>query len=180
LGDTPGTLSPLGEAVIGAARTKTFLGTRYHRLARRRGKRRALVAIGNSILTIAHRLLSDPDARFSDLGPDWHAAARCSALIELAVGGSQTVGSRDLWPRLDSAADVVVRGGEGELHGIAIAGQGSGLPRVLQTLGRPDVRERIVQSPGLSRDCGRPIDGEGVEHGAKADAVVSHRRHAPP
>jgi transposase len=62
----------LGEAVIGATRTKTFLGARYHRLARRRGKRRALVAVGNSILTIAHRLLSDPAARFSDLGPDWH------------------------------------------------------------------------------------------------------------
>ena len=57
---------------LGAARTKTFLGARYHRLARRRGKRRALVAVGNSILTIAHRLLSDPTARFSDLGPDWH------------------------------------------------------------------------------------------------------------
>jgi transposase len=62
----------LGEAVIGAAKTKTFLGARYHRLARRRGKRRALVAAGNSILTIAHRLLSDPAAQFSDLGPDWH------------------------------------------------------------------------------------------------------------
>jgi hypothetical protein len=62
----------LGEAVIGAAKTKTFLGVRYHRLARRRGKRRALVAVGNSILVIAHRLLSDPAARFSDLGPDWH------------------------------------------------------------------------------------------------------------
>ena len=34
----------LGEAGIGAARTKTFLGSRYHRLARRRGKPRALVA----------------------------------------------------------------------------------------------------------------------------------------
>jgi len=62
----------LGEAVVGAAKTKTFLGARYHRLARRRGKRRALVAVGNSILVIAHRLLSDPDAHFSDLGPYWH------------------------------------------------------------------------------------------------------------
>jgi hypothetical protein len=62
----------LGEAVIGATRTKTFPGARYHRLARRRGKRRALVAVGNSILTIAHRLLSDPATQFSDLGPDWH------------------------------------------------------------------------------------------------------------
>jgi transposase len=62
----------LGEAGIGAARTKTFLGARYHRLARRRGKQRALVAVGNSILVIAWHLLSDPSIRFTDLGPDWH------------------------------------------------------------------------------------------------------------
>ena len=62
----------LGEAAMGAARTKTFLSSRYHRLARRRGKQRALVAVGNSILTIAYHLLSDPTAHFTDLGPDWH------------------------------------------------------------------------------------------------------------
>jgi transposase len=68
----PWIASTLGEAAMGAARTKTFLGSRYHRLARRRGKQRALVAVGNSILTIAYYLLSDPDAHFTDLGPDWH------------------------------------------------------------------------------------------------------------
>ena len=68
----PWLAATLGEAAIGAARTKTFLGSRYHRLARRRGKQRALVAVGNSILTIAYHLLSDPDARFTDLGRDWH------------------------------------------------------------------------------------------------------------
>ena len=68
----PWLASTLGEAAIGAARTKTFLGSRYHRLARRRGKQRALVAVGNSILTIAYHLLSDPEAHFTDLGPDWH------------------------------------------------------------------------------------------------------------
>jgi hypothetical protein len=57
---------------MGAARTKTFLGSRYHRLARRRGKQRAIVATGRSILVIAYQLLSDPDASFADLGPDWH------------------------------------------------------------------------------------------------------------
>ena len=62
----------LGEAAMGAARTKTFLGSRYHRLARRRGKQRALVAVGNSILTIAWHLLSNPEAHFTDLGPNWH------------------------------------------------------------------------------------------------------------
>jgi hypothetical protein len=33
---------------------------------------RALVAVGNSILTIAWHLLSDPGACYTDLGPDWH------------------------------------------------------------------------------------------------------------
>jgi transposase len=62
----------LGEAVLGAARTKTFLGSRYHRLARKRGKQRAIVATGRSILVIAYQLLCDPDASFADPGPDWH------------------------------------------------------------------------------------------------------------
>ena len=41
-------------------------------MARRRGKQRAIVATGRSILVIACQLLSDPGARFADLGPDWH------------------------------------------------------------------------------------------------------------
>ena len=59
-------------SVLDAARTKTFLGSRYPRLARKRGKQRAIVATGRSIPVIAYQLLSDPDARFADLGPDWH------------------------------------------------------------------------------------------------------------
>jgi len=54
------------------AGSETFLGARYHRIARRRGKQRAVVAPGNSILVIAWHLLPDPDAQFTDLGPDWH------------------------------------------------------------------------------------------------------------
>lgn len=69
---SPWLAGTLGEAVTSAARTKTFLGSRYHRLARRRGKQRALVAVGNSVLVIAWHLLSDPHAGFTDLGPDWH------------------------------------------------------------------------------------------------------------
>jgi transposase len=64
----------LGEAAIGAARTDTFLGERYRRIARRRGKNRALVAIGRSILVIVWALLSDDEARFVDLGPDHYAS----------------------------------------------------------------------------------------------------------
>ena len=42
----------LGEIVAGLSRTNTFLGERYRRLARRRGKKRAIVAVANSVLTI--------------------------------------------------------------------------------------------------------------------------------
>jgi transposase len=62
----------LGEAAISAGRTNTFLGERYRRIARRRGKRRALVAVGRSILTIVWHLLSDPHAQFHDLGATFY------------------------------------------------------------------------------------------------------------
>jgi hypothetical protein len=63
----------LGEAAVSAARTDTFLGERYRRIARRRGKKRAIVAIGRSILVIIWALLSDTDAQFIDLGSDYYA-----------------------------------------------------------------------------------------------------------
>jgi hypothetical protein len=61
----------LGEAVVSASRTNTFLGERYRRIARRRGKKKAIVAVGRSILVIVWHLLSDPDAQFHDLGADF-------------------------------------------------------------------------------------------------------------
>jgi transposase len=60
----------LGEIAASAARTDTFLGERYRRIARRRGKRKALAAIARSILVIIFHLLADPAQRFHDLGPD--------------------------------------------------------------------------------------------------------------
>lgn len=62
----------LGEVAISTSRTRTFLGARYRRLVRHRGKKKALVAVGNSVLTIAWHLLSDPQARYHDLGPDFY------------------------------------------------------------------------------------------------------------
>jgi transposase len=64
----------LGEIVAGLARTDTFLSDRYRRLARRRGKKRAIVAVGNSVLTIIWHVLSEPDTRYHDLGPSYHDA----------------------------------------------------------------------------------------------------------
>lgn len=63
----------LGEAAVAAAKTDTFLGERYRRIVKRRGKLKALVAVARSILVIVWQLLSDPTARFHDLGADYHA-----------------------------------------------------------------------------------------------------------
>ena len=62
----------LGEVSISAGRTQSFLGARYRRLTRRMPKKKALVATGNSALTIIHALLSDPAARYTDLGADYY------------------------------------------------------------------------------------------------------------
>lgn len=62
----------LGEVATAAAKTDSFLGERYRRLVRRRGKQRALVAVARSILVIVWHLLNDPDARYVDLGSDYY------------------------------------------------------------------------------------------------------------
>jgi transposase len=62
----------LGEAATAAAKTDTFLGQRYRRLVKRRGKLKALVAIARSILVIVWHLLADPTARYHDLGADFY------------------------------------------------------------------------------------------------------------
>jgi transposase len=63
----------LGDAAAAAARTDSFLGERYRRLVKRRGKLKALVAVARSILVIVWHLLADPSVRFRDLGSDFYA-----------------------------------------------------------------------------------------------------------
>ena len=62
----------LGEAAVAAGRTNTFLGERYRRIARRRGKKRAVVAVARSILIIIWHVLGDDNATFHDLGPGFY------------------------------------------------------------------------------------------------------------
>ena len=61
-----------GVAVMTAARTDTFLGARYRRHARRRGKQKAIVAGSRTIIEIAWRVIADPGFRYIELGPDYH------------------------------------------------------------------------------------------------------------
>jgi transposase len=64
----------LGEAAAAAARTDTFLGERYRRIVKRRGKLKALVAVARSILVIIWHLLTNPGARYHDLGAGYYAS----------------------------------------------------------------------------------------------------------
>jgi transposase len=62
----------LGEAVAGAGRNDTFLGAHYRRIARRRGKTKAIVGVGRSLLVIIWHLLADPTPDSTNLGADHH------------------------------------------------------------------------------------------------------------
>ena len=56
------------EAAWAATRTKdTFYSARYHRLAARRGKKRALIAVGHSILKSVYHVLSE-QTKYRELG----------------------------------------------------------------------------------------------------------------
>jgi transposase len=100
-GGNPWLAGTLGNIAAGAARTDTFLGARYRRLARRRGKQKAIVATGNTVLTIVYHLLSDPDAQFHDLGADHYEsrinkerrARNLAAQLQAATG--QTIRIRN-------------------------------------------------------------------------------------
>jgi transposase len=58
------------EAAHAAARTKTYLGAQYRRLAKRRGAKKALFAVAHSILVIAYHLL-ERKVSYHDLGANF-------------------------------------------------------------------------------------------------------------
>jgi transposase len=63
--------SILTQAAHAASHTKdTYLSAQYHRLAGRRGKKRALVAVAHSILVISYNMIKH-HVPYSDLGSDY-------------------------------------------------------------------------------------------------------------
>lgn len=63
--------STLVEAAWAAVRTKsTYLSAQYHRIAARRGKKRAIVAVAHSILVIIYHMLRD-HRPYQDLGGNY-------------------------------------------------------------------------------------------------------------
>jgi len=67
---SPWLRSALVEAARAAGRGRTYLGAQYHRIAARRGAKRAAVTVAHSILVIVYHMLSDR-CDYHDLGGNY-------------------------------------------------------------------------------------------------------------
>ena len=88
------------EAAHAAGRTRhTYLAAQYHRLAARRGKNKAAVAVGHTLLVIIYHLLSRPDL-YHELGDDYFDQHERQAVQRRLVRRLQNLGySVHLEPR---------------------------------------------------------------------------------
>lgn len=81
----------LVEAARAAARTKTYLGAQYQRLARRIGANRAAMAVAHSIVVILHRIIKNRQPYF-DLGHQYFQERDRTAITRRAVRQLQSLG----------------------------------------------------------------------------------------
>ncbi len=85
--------SALVEAARAAARTKTYLGAQYHRLARRIGANKAAMAVAHSIAVILHSVIKTRQP-FVDLGHDYFEKRDRDAITRRAVRQLQRLGHK--------------------------------------------------------------------------------------
>jgi transposase len=82
----------LTEAAWAASHTKnTYLAAQFRRLAARRGKKRALVAVGHSLLVIIYHVLKN-NVEYHDLGPDYFDKLEPERLRRYLVKRLQNLG----------------------------------------------------------------------------------------
>ncbi len=82
----------LVEAAWAAARTKgTYLSAQYHRLAARRGAKRALVAVAHTLLVIVYHVLTTGEV-YRELGADYFDQRNKDALARRLVKRLSTLG----------------------------------------------------------------------------------------
>jgi len=83
----------LTEAAYAAGRSKnTYLSDHYHRLAARRGRKRAGVATGHSILIIAYHMIKD-GTHYTDLGPTYLDQRKRDSLERQLIRRLQSLGN---------------------------------------------------------------------------------------
>jgi transposase len=84
--------SALIEAAKAAGRTKnTYLASQYHRLAARRGKNRAAVAVAHTILVIVYHMLKE-GTPYQDLGPQYFDERDKAQIIRRSVARIEALG----------------------------------------------------------------------------------------
>jgi transposase len=81
----------LVESAHATARTQTYLGAQFRRLTRRRGKKKAAVAVGHSQLVIAYHMLKLPRV-YADLGPNYFDERRPEELERQLVHRLEKLG----------------------------------------------------------------------------------------
>src|SRR5213078_4679384 len=82
----------LAEVVWVISRTKdNYLSSQYHRLARRIGKKRAIVAVSHSLIVTIYHMLRD-DLDYQELGADFFVQLDATRQRNLAVRHLQALG----------------------------------------------------------------------------------------
>lgn len=76
---------------IGRKKEPNFLTSKYHRIASRRGKNRAAIAIGHAVIKIVYHLLKKRET-YQDLGADYFDKRREETLVRRAVKKLKTLG----------------------------------------------------------------------------------------
>jgi transposase len=92
----------LTESAWAASKTKnTFLSSKYKRLAGRRGKKRAIVAVGHAILTIAYQMIKEKKS-FLELGATYIDEKKREGQIKYFQKRLQELGAEN--PELNKSA----------------------------------------------------------------------------
>jgi transposase len=82
----------LSQAAWAASHTKeNYLSSMYRRLARRRGKKRAIIAVGHAILIISYHVLKN-QTTYQDLGPDFFELRKPEELAKILAKRIQALG----------------------------------------------------------------------------------------
>jgi transposase len=84
----------LTESAWGASRTKgTYLQARYRRLASRRGKKRATLALGHTILIMAYHIVKE-QCTYHELGADYFDRLNEQYLVKRLTSRIEMLGYR--------------------------------------------------------------------------------------
>lgn len=94
----------LCQSAWAAARTKdSYFGAQFHRLAGRRGKKRAVIAVAHAQLKVIYHLLSS-DQSYKDLGSDYFLKLNARRVVRYHRKVLESMGYTVIPPQADEAA----------------------------------------------------------------------------